>query len=321
MKLEESIRQNTLRHQKPLVYEKVKQYGMRMVRIEPSYICNMHCLHCCIRDLQTPQDRRTITIADIQSIAKQADEIGFAQFVISGGEPMIYPDFDDMVKAINPKKFWIVTDSNGWYLDRERAFHLKTIGVDKIQLSIDSIEVGKHDQFRQKPGAYDRAIKAIGYCQDAGLNLIVQTVIPKSRVHTAELMAFIEYFNGLGCPIYLSFAKPAGAWKGRYDVMINQDDFDFIASLEKDHNVFTHLTPQYDYPGGCTAVKRMINIDKWGAVTPCAYMRGDILGNIFDEPLKDINARGMARFSAHMPTCPVAMDEEYVRGNFYDIDA
>ena len=298
MNKSELIAQNKLKESKPLVYDKVIKHGMRMVRIEPHYICNMNCQHCVIRSLRGKRDsRHSMTTEDIRNISRQADELGFAQFIISGGEP---------------QKFQVTADSNGWFLDRKRAFHLKEIGVDKIQLSIDSVHAEVHDAFRNKPGAFDRAVKAIGHCQEAGLNLIVQTVIDKQRVHTTELLEFIDYFNGLGCSIYLCFAKPVGAWSEKYEVMIDVDDFDYIASLEKEHDVFTHMTPQYDYPGGCIAMKRSINIDKWGDVNPCLYMKNYVLGNAFTEPLKGIVERGMKQFSKHIPHCPASMDREFM---------
>lgn len=306
--------QNALKLSKPAVYDKVIKYGMRIVRIEPSYICNMHCLHCCIRELQVPQDKRVMTIEDIKHISQQADALGFAQFVISGGEPLMYPDFDEIVKAIDPHKFWITTDSNGWYLDLFEAMHLKEIGVDKVQLSIDSVEFGKHDQFRQKVGAYNRAIKAIANCKEAGLKVLIQTVVDKQRVHTAELIEFIKYFNGMDLPVYIGYAKLVGGWKGHKEVMLDQDDIDFVESLAETHNVFSHITKSNNWDGGCIAMKRMINITKYGDVNPCPMMQEYSIGNIFTEPLADIVRRGDKQFSKCNPTCPMATDMEYLNG-------
>lgn len=309
----ETERQSALKLSKPAVYDKVIQYGMRIVRIEPSYICNMHCLHCCIRDLQTPQTRSQMTIADIRNIAKQADALGFAQFVISGGEPLMYPDFDDIVSAIGQQRFYITTDSNGWFLDHDRAKHLKDIGVDKVQLSIDNNVSGKHDQFRQKVGAWRRAMEAIDHCKDAGLNLIVQTVVDKQRVHTAELESFLDTFSKMGVHVVLMYAKLVGAWKGHKEVMLDQSDIDHIESLTHLFNASTHLTASYEYPGGCIAMKRMINITKYGDVNPCPVMHEYSIGNVFNEPLADIVRRGDKQFSGHIPTCIMAVDGDTLK--------
>ena len=250
-----------------------------------------------------------MTIADIEMIANQAHELGFAQFVISGGEPLMYPDFDDIVKAIDPHRFYITTDSNGWFLDAERAKHLKSIGVDKVQLSIDNTFSQKHDQFRQKPGAWKRAMEAINYCKDAGLNVIIQTVVDKQRVHTAELEDFLDTFSKMGVHVYIGYAKLVGGWKGHKEVMLDQSDIDHVESLTHLFNASTHLTASYDYPGGCIAMKRMINITKYGDVNPCPVMQEYLIGNVFMETLSDIVGRGDRQFSKHVTTCMMAVEE------------
>jgi len=309
----ERASQLTLKELKSLVYNKVAPNGMRIVRLEYSYVCNFRCKHCCIRDYQGKSHRRAFTIADVKHLADQADAMGFGQFVISGGEPMMYPDFDDIVNAIGVDRFWITTDSNGWYMDEARALHLKTIGVDKVQLSIDSLDTGEHDEFRQKKGAWERAHKAIDYIQWAGLNVIIQTVVDKRRVHSQELIDFIEYFNGLGVHVYIGYAKPIGAWKGHE--LITNDDIAYIENLHNRYNVSTHLTPSYEYEGGCIAMKRMINVTKWGDVNPCPFMQAWSIGNVFDEPLADIVARGEKRFEGRHDTCFVATIPQFVEKN------
>jgi len=310
VKPEELTKREELKLSKPHVYDKVVQHGMRIVRIEPSYVCNMACQHCSIRDLQKRRGGRAMTIKDIQCIADQADELGFAQFVISGGEPLLYPNFDEIVAAIDPGRFWITTDSNGWLLDYEKAKHLKEIGVDKVQISIDSTFAGDHDKFRNKVESWEKATQAIFFSKKAGLRVIIQTTVDKKRVHSNELKYFIGLFAEYEIPVYISYMKPVGAWKEHE--ALDQSDIDYVESLTKVHNVFTHLTPSYDYPGGCIAMKRMINITKWGEVNPCPFMQELVIGNIFDEPLKDIVDRGMKYFDCKIDTCLMATEKDFI---------
>jgi len=310
MNPEELAKRDELKLSKPHVYDKVVQHGMGIVRIEPSYICNMACQHCSIRDLQKRRGGRSMTIEDIQSIADQADELGLAQFVISGGEPLMYPDFDEIVAAIDPKRFWITTDSNGWLLDYAKAKHLKEIGVDKVQISIDNIAGEVHDSFRGKDGAWTKALAAIRYSKEVGLRVIVQTTVSKYRARNNELIRFIHAFNVNDVPVYIGYMKPVGAWKEHEE--LDQSDIDYVESLTKVHNVFTHLTPSYDYPGGCIAMKRMINITKWGEVNPCPFMQELVIGNVFDEPLKDIVDRGMKYFDCKIGTCLMATEKDFI---------
>ena len=148
---DETNRQNWLEGYKPDVYKKMKAFpdkiangeSIAIIQFQYDYLCNMYCEHCCIDKFYVPRNwekssgRRKFEMDDVRELSKQADEMGLANFVITGGEPLIMPDFDELVDAIDPSKFYLVTDSNGWNLDLKKAKHLKNIGLDKIQLSLD----------------------------------------------------------------------------------------------------------------------------------------------------------------------------------------
>ena len=325
MKSSEHKAQDALKLSKPLVYDKVIRFPDKMargesvaiVRTEWSYICNMRCKHCSIRELQARSDRRKMTLDDVKNLSRQAHELGLAQWVISGGEPLMFGDLSELIGAINPKLFYITIDTNGWYMTPETAKDLKDMGVDKVQLSIDNLDPEVHDEFRQKRGAWSRAVNSIEAMQKAGLHVLIQTVVDKQRAYSDELVLFIRFFNGLDVPVYIGYAKPVGAWAGHDEVMLTDADIAHVEALSKEYQVFTHLTPAYEYEGGCIAVKRMVNITRYGDVNPCPFMQEIRLGSLFEEPLKDIIERGMKRFSGHIPTCLMATVKDFVKNETY----
>jgi len=316
---EESAKREELKSKKPAVYDKVMRYSDKLKRGESiaiiqfqyDYRCNFACEHCDIFHFRTKQKARHFTIEDVKQLSKQADKLGLAHWVITGGEPLEFPDFDYLVGAINPQKFYITTDTNGWNLDRKRALRIKEIGVDKVQLSLDSLNAIAHDAFRRKPGSHERALKAIDYCKEAGLNIIVATVVTKHRLHNKEFISFLDFLAEKKTPCFVSFAKPVGAWEGNTDTLISKDDLKYLSQLSKMYNVFTHLTTAYGLDIGCIAVKRMISITKYGEVMPCPYIHRS-LGNVFEESLDMILKRGMQTFSDHVDICPIAMDKKFI---------
>lgn len=317
----EQEKRNKLKREKPYVYEKIMKFdekikkgeSIAILQFQYDYTCNFACEHCCITKLRGKNPDRFFTPADVAELSRQADDMGLAHIVITGGEPLVFPDFDDIVKAIDPQKFYITSDTNGWNLDEDKAKHLKAIGVDKIQLSIDSLSAADHDAFRRKPGSHERCLKAVDAAQKAGLAIILQTVVTKQRIRSQEFVEFLEFFNKKGVPVFVTYAKPVGAWEGKYDVLINKDDMDYMRGLEKKHNVFTHLTPSYGLDLGCIAVKRMVSITKYGDVMPCPYIHVS-LGNFFEEPLKDILDRGLNNkfFGQYCDTCFIAEDRNFI---------
>lgn len=330
LKASELAGRNYLKEKKPYVFEKVSKFkekydkgeSIAIIQLQYNYRCNMLCEHCSIESYQRNHARkRLLTPADVADLSRQADELGLARFVISGGEPTTFPDLDEVVKAINPQKFFINSDSNG-YLLAEKAEHMKEIGIDRIQLSIDSLNPDEHDEFRRKPGAWKRAMEGLEVCQKIGLPLYIQTVVTKQRLYSDEFKQFVEFFNNKGLTVFITFAKPIGAYEGHYESMIDEKDLAYERELEKKYKLCTHLTPGYGLNMGCIAVKGFVSVTAYGDVQPCPYFHCSI-GNIFETPLKDILKRGMdiKYFGEHYDECFMAQDlpwvKKYVAGKIY----
>lgn len=317
----EQAGRNYLKEKKPYVFEKVSKFkekydrgeSIAIIQLQYNYICNMKCEHCSIKRFQGTNPNRKLTPKDVGVLAKQADEMGLARFVISGGEPTVFPDLEELVQAIDPEKFYINCDTNGWLL-AEKAQFLKNIGIDRMQLSIDSLNAQEHDEFRHMPGAFDRAMEGIKACQEVGLPLYIQTVVTKERLHSEEFIQFLEYFNGIGLNVFVSYAKPVGAWEGHFDNLINREDMAYMRELEKKYRVCTHLTPGYGLDMGCIGVKGFISVTEYGDVLPCPYIHTSI-GNVFEKSLSDIIQTGMniSHFGEHRDTCLIAEDLDFIK--------
>lgn len=317
----EIANRNKLREEKPYVYEKITKFDEKLKRGESiaiiqfqyNYQCNFRCEHCSIKGFQGKRTDRQFTIPDVRELFRQADELGLARVTITGGEPLTFKDFDELVAAIDPQKFYINCDTNGWLLDEKKARHLKSIGVDRIQLSLDSLDAGEHDRFRQAKGAHARAIRAVAAARKAGLGIFIQTVVSKQRLHSEEFLQFLEYFDKQGIGVFVSYAKPVGSWEGNFEVLVDRADMRYMEQLEKKYKVFTHLTPAYGLAMGCIAVKGMFSVTQYGDVLPCPYIHVSI-GNVFREPLKDIIERGLKikHFGEHVDTCLIAEDRNFI---------
>ncbi|SCX99290.1 4Fe-4S single cluster domain-containing protein [Lachnospiraceae bacterium XPB1003] len=318
----EQASRNYLKEKKPYVFEKVSKFkekydrgeSIAIIQLQYNYMCNMKCEHCSIESYQrNAAGKKSLTPADVANLAKQADEMGLARFVISGGEPTTFPDLDDLVAAIDPEKFFINSDSNG-YLLAEKAEHMKKIGIDRIQLSIDSLNAEEHDEFRRKPGAWQHAMDGIKECQRIGLPLYIQTVVTKQRLYSDEFKQFVEHFNNMGLNVFITFAKPIGAYEGHYESMIDAKDLAYERELEKKYKLCTHLTPGYGLEMGCIGVKGFVSVTQYGDVQPCPYFHCSI-GNIFEMPFKDIIERGMSikYFGEHYDTCFMAAELPWVK--------
>lgn len=327
----EKERRNGLRARKPYVAQKlaaISEMEARgeispIIRLEKSYLCNFECTHCSAefymdrhlkKVFKIKDTRQKMDLDDIRELSRQADELGLARFVITGGEPLVMKDFDAVVEAIDPEKHYVISDTNGWFLDLKRAKHLKAIGVEKVQISIDSFIAEEHDAFRNKPGSYKRAMRAIDASKEAGLNIIIQTVMVKGRARSQEFRDFCKFATDRGVGLYVSYAKPTGSCTVHPEFVIDKEEADIIRELEKEFNVFTHMTPSYGSYKGCITVKGIITVTSTCEVTPCPYIDFS-LGNLRETSLKEILARGMRNpwLGPYRPDCLIGEDLKFMQ--------
>lgn len=291
MKEKEKDNRNKLKENKPLVYEKVIKYDMPRIQFQASYNCNFHCQHCSVNEVKD-HTKKLLSIEEIKNVFDQADEMGISRLTISGGEPLIMQNFDKIVEAIGSDRFFIQCDTNGYYMNEEKAQHLKNLGIDCIAPSLDSLDTKLHDEFRNQEGSAKKVLETIDIIQKIGINVYVQTVVTKSRLYTAEFVEFLKYFNDKGIGVFVSAAKPVGSFAGQFNELLVKEDFDYLEKLESYYNVFSHLTPAYgiNEERNCVAGKNIFGLTAYGDIITCIYFYCS-MGNVREEPLKDIYDR------------------------------
>ncbi len=304
----EEKRRDKLRKSKPIVLDKILKQpdiaaqgkSIAMITLNYEYICNFKCEHCSSDNLmiKTAEDRKKslerkfLNPESVRDLFDQAHSLGLSHVAISGGEPLSYPDFDQVVEAIGPERFWIAADTNGWFLNDKKAKHLRSIGLDKVQISLDSFIREEHDQFRNKDGAYDRVMRAIDSAKSAGLQVLIMTCVTKQRAWSEEFIQLLEFGKSKDVQIYVTLAKPIGAWAGKLDTVCGDKDIKHLEELNEKYPFSTRFWGEYGNKSGCIAVKRNITITKYGHVMPCPYIQTSI-GNIFEERLDTILQRGL----------------------------
>lgn len=326
----ERAKRNDLRTRKPYVAAKLARISEMeergeispIIRLEKSYLCNFQCTHCSAEYyMERHQEkngivdaRQKMTLDDVRKLSREADELGLARFVLTGGEPLVMKDFDAVVEALDPDKHYIISDTNGWFLDNARAKHIKSIGVEKIQISLDSFIEAEHDAFRKKPGAHKRVMRGIYASLEAGLNIILQTVLVKGRVRTQEFRDLCKFCTDHRIGLYVSYAKPTGSCTEHPEFVIDKEEADILRELEKEFNVFTHMTPSYGSFKGCITVKGIITVTDTMEITPCPYIDMS-LGNLRETSLKEILARGMRNpwLGPYRPDCIIGEDQQFIK--------
>ncbi len=130
------------------------------VSIITTYRCQMQCKMCDI--WENPSDsKREIT-------AKELEILPNFKFVnITGGEPFVRRDLEDIVEVMYKKAPRIVISTSGWHTERiiKMAERFPNIG---IRVSIEGLSQ-KNDDLRGREGSFDRAMRLLLSLKEMGI--------------------------------------------------------------------------------------------------------------------------------------------------------
>ena len=107
-----------------------------LVQIVPIRRCNIDCGYCNEYDKVSPP---VPTDEMLRRIDKLAD-LGTSVVAFSGGEPMLHPDLDDLIRRIRSHGMMAGLITNGYFLVPKRIEELNDAGLDFLQISIDNVE-------------------------------------------------------------------------------------------------------------------------------------------------------------------------------------
>jgi len=296
----ENSKRERLKREKPRVFEKILKLkdrfaaGLATPAIDIGYnlACNLKCNHCFTTKFV--KKKRSLNVQDLRNLSDEAHELGLCQFVLSGGEPLILKDLEGAIAALQPDKFHLSMSTNGFFLTKEKAKYLKSLGLDKVKISLDDFNEKLHDSNRNQAGAYKKAVEALFNASEAGLNVVIQTLITHQNCKTDRTVEMAKFALKHGFVVDVMIAHPAGEWEAREDVLIDEADAEYMREVNKKYpSLHRDTFPTYGIERGCGCVNSNLHLTQYGDILPCGFIHIS-LGSIFDESLKDILDRGMS---------------------------
>ena len=106
-----------------------------LAHIVPMRRCNLACTYCNEFDDFSPPVPEAIMKERIDRLA----DLGLTVLVISGGEPLMHPQLDELISHARKRGIMAGLISNGYLLNVDRIKRLNDAGLDHLQISIDNI--------------------------------------------------------------------------------------------------------------------------------------------------------------------------------------
>jgi MoaA/NifB/PqqE/SkfB family radical SAM enzyme len=120
--------------------------------IEPTTYCNFRCPHCptVARSVGGSFPRVHLSLADFTRILDQLPTV-YRIKLVGLGEPLLNPDFFEMVRTARRRRVRVLTTTNGSLLDADRRREILSCGLQHLNISIDAADAETHARLR--PGS------------------------------------------------------------------------------------------------------------------------------------------------------------------------
>lgn len=143
-----------------------------------------------------------MTTPEILQFAKIFTELGVNKIRLTGGEPTIHKDIKEIISGINALKNngngplkQIAMTSNGLVLNRSKLEELKKLGLDSINISLDTLNSSVFEFITRRKG-HDRVLQTILNSVDLGIPTKVNVVVMKG-INDIEICDFVDWSKNL----------------------------------------------------------------------------------------------------------------------------
>jgi len=149
----------------------------KAIQIHASLNCNLQCKHC--YSSSAPGIKKELAFDALASMIGQAAEVGYNVISMSGGEPFMYRQLEELVRFSKSAGYFNSITSNGMLLKGSRAKNILKY-VDLVAVSIDGKEE-VHDHMRSQPGAFKKMREGVAVLRDSVKTYgFIHTLLPDS---------------------------------------------------------------------------------------------------------------------------------------------
>lgn len=178
-----------------------------------TYRCDFNCRHCWVRiPPGSPKQEKELSLSEIRHVADEARNMGCREWAISGGEPMLRPDFPEIFDYLTRNSASYSINTNGSLITPEIARLLRRKGTKMVALYGATGDT--HDRVTRTAGAFEATLRGFSYLREAGAGFIVQLVPMQANFHQWREMITLASSTGqpwrVGAPwLYLSCNRSA----------------------------------------------------------------------------------------------------------------
>jgi MoaA/NifB/PqqE/SkfB family radical SAM enzyme len=280
-----------------------------------SSACNLECKMCNI--VEANSDLKPFKTGHIEQIAGNLAKIGAGVVLLTGGEPFLRPDIDEIVRIFKRHNLDVRLQTAGLISKKDKILKCMQNGARDINVSIDSLDEKMSDYINGVPGSWRDALKTIAFISRTfpKKDSICAVGCVLSRYNLDEIDALLDFTTRIGwflslVPVHITEPSNPLNFRG-YDeyFKFREEDFpkvkELIDRLKKkkkqgfllfDSNDYLDSIyyfvktgrPSWRHKGVCDTPNLYFAILPDGRFAPCCDFRLDETVYVYDKDFPEI---------------------------------
>jgi MoaA/NifB/PqqE/SkfB family radical SAM enzyme len=259
--------------------------------LDLTYRCANDCRHCWLRLPPNAKEAEAeLSAGEVLRIVDEARSMGCREWAISGGEPMLRPDFPEIFDHATAGSVRYTLNTNGTLITPGIARLLKRKGTTLVALYGATAAV--HDAVTRNPGSFEALARGIAYLKEAGAAFTVQVVPMKTNIAEYEAMVRLAGSWSPSWRVGATWLYLSASGDPRRDLDILAERLDPARVVELDQA----YTGGAGDPGGdsaavcvaaqaakgglyatCIAGRRDFHVDPYGGLSFCSFVKDPAL--------------------------------------------
>lgn len=262
-------------------------------------LCNLNCPFCYYDSIHLTEKLQNgeLNTSEWIELARKIAKINPKAYIhVSGGEPMIRDDVFDILEGIAKYELQIVLITNGTQFTLEKVSRLSSIRKLTVNVSIDSI-VPKENQQTRGPGSLEKALAAIQWMKNAGIDVKVSSTITQINKNSFWRLKKFCAQNNISFGTSMFFIAGERSKKNSQQLQLTMDEI-WETCLHNGENLIENIpyepeTRRYN----CGIGYGSIAIQPDGTMSPCNHLPEQSLGNIRTSTLDELLTVGYKQYN------------------------
>lgn len=250
--------------------------------IDLTYRCNNACRHCWVSiPADSPEQKDELTFHEITRIVDEARTLGCRRWALSGGEPMIRPEFAEILDYITRKSASYSLNTNGTLITPHIARLMKRKGIKMVALYGATAAV--HDHITRTTGSFEAMLRGFAYLKEAGAGFTVQIVPMRDNFRQLnDMIRLAESFSPMwrigASWLHLS---ASGDLERNREILKQRLSPRDVVDLDKPDlsqestKPCLHAKNDGRLLASCIAGKRGFHVDPYGQMSLCSFVKDD----------------------------------------------